>query len=115
MGLRIANVSIDTNDLAGSTAFWAAVTGYKVDAQDDAYTYLVDPEGAGPGLCINVVPERREGKNRLHLDLVTDDLHAEAARVEALGAKRLSRHGEGTSGWVVFGDNEGNQFCVCAT
>lgn len=115
MSLRIGSVSIDTNDLAGSTAFWTAVAGYKVDAQDETYAFLVDPEGTGPALCINVVPEKREGKNRLHLDLHTDDLLGEAARVEGLGAERLARHGEGAAGWVVFADNDGNQFCVCAT
>lgn len=115
MGLRIGNVSIDTNDVAASTDFWTAVTGYKVDSREETYAFLVDPDGAGPALCINAVPEKREGKNRLHLDLHTDDLHGEAARIEGLGAERLARFGEGATGWIVFADNEGNHFCVCAT
>lgn len=114
MSLRIGSIGIDTNDLAGATAFWTSVTGYKVDSDSDAHAYLVDPGGAGVALCLNVVPEPRAGKNRLHLDLFTDDLRGEATRVEGLGATRVARHGEGDGGWIVFADHDGNQFCVCA-
>ncbi|MDI2126488.1 VOC family protein [Yinghuangia seranimata] len=112
MSVRIGAVSIDTNDLAAATAFWTAATGYAVDSGDDSYTYLTDPDKSGPGLCLNVVPEPRVGKNRLHLELYVDDLTAEAERLEGLGATRVARHGEDSGGWIVFADNEGNQFCV---
>lgn len=114
MALRIGGIGIDTNDLAGALAFWREVTGYEVDSQGDSYAFLVDPAKSGAGIGINVVPEPRVGKNRLHLDLYTDNLNAEAARVESLGAVRVARHGEDDAGWIVYEDTDGNQFCVCA-
>lgn len=112
MSLRIGSIGIDTNDLEAATAFWTAVTGYKVEAHEDSYAVLSDPNGRDVGIGIHLVPEPRVGKNRLHFDLFVDDIEAEAARLEALGAVRVARHGEGDGGWIVYEDNEGNQFCI---
>ncbi len=51
----------------------------------------------------------------MHLDIETPDIEAEAARLEALGARRLAvdvlaEHG---THWYVMADPEGNEFCVC--
>ncbi|MEV0151222.1 MULTISPECIES: VOC family protein [unclassified Nonomuraea] len=110
MSISIGNICIDTNDLAGSTAFWQAVTGYQVASSDEGTTYLEDANKGGVGLSLQAVPEGREGKNRLHLDLSTDDLAGEVGRIRALGASEVRRF----DGWVVLADPEGNQFCVVA-
>ncbi|MBB2741244.1 UNVERIFIED_ORG: putative enzyme related to lactoylglutathione lyase [Microbispora rosea subsp. rosea] len=111
MSISIGNICIDTNDLAGSTAFWQAVTGYQVaSSPDEGTTYLEDANKSGAGLSLQAVPEGREGKNRLHLDLFTDDLAGEVGRIRALGASEVQRF----DGWVVLADPEGNQFCVVA-
>jgi hypothetical protein len=57
------------------------------------------------------VPEGKAVKNRLHLDLRPEDQAAEAARLEALGARRVSV-GQGEVSWVVMADPEGNEFDV---
>lgn len=110
MSISIGNIGIDTNDLAGSTAFWQAVTGYQVASSDEGTTYLEDANKSGVGLSLQAVPERRDGKNRLHLDLFTDDLAGEVDRIRAVGASEVRRF----DGWVVLADLEGNQFCVVA-
>ncbi|WP_043628463.1 VOC family protein [Nonomuraea candida] len=110
MSISIGNICIDTNDLAGSTAFWQAVTGYQVASSDEGTTYLEDANKSGVGLSLQAVPEGREGKNRLHLDLFTGDLAGEVDRIRALGAGEVQRF----DGWVVLADPEGNQFCVVA-
>ncbi|MGW0803276.1 VOC family protein [Nonomuraea sp. NPDC002799] len=112
MSVNIGNICIDTNDLAGGTAFWQAVTGYQVASSDEGTTYLEDSNKSGVGLSLQAVPEGREGKNRLHLDLFTDDLAGEVDRIRALGATEVRRFDDG--GWVVLADPEGNQFCVVA-
>lgn len=112
MSISISNVCIDTNDLAGGTAFWQAVTGYQVASSDEGTVYLEAPDKSGVGLSLQVVPELRAGKNRLHLDLSTDDLAGEVARIRALGATEVQRFDDG--GWVVLADADGNQFCVVA-
>jgi predicted enzyme related to lactoylglutathione lyase len=61
------------------------------------------------------VPEAKTGKNRMHLDIETLDIEAEAARLEGLGATRVQAdqiHEHGTN-WVLMADPEGNEFCVC--
>jgi len=50
----------------------------------------------------------------MHLDLYTDDLVAEVARLTGLRAKAVRRHREPGDDYVVMTDPEGNEFCVCA-
>ena len=60
------------------------------------------------------VPERKTGKNRVHLDLATTSPEHQAAEVErlcGLGATRADI-GQGDVAWVVLADPEGNEFCV---
>src|ERR1035438_171065 len=57
------------------------------------------------------LPEGKTVKNRLHLDLRPADQAAEVARLEALGARRVSI-GQGGVGWVVMADPDGNEFDV---
>jgi predicted enzyme related to lactoylglutathione lyase len=51
-------------------------------------------------------------KNRVHVDLVTDDREAEIARLVELGAKRGDDHAEFGHTWTVMSDPEGNEFCL---
>jgi predicted enzyme related to lactoylglutathione lyase len=60
------------------------------------------------------VPERKQGKNRLHLDLRTRDLEAEVTRVTGLGAVVLTAEPVSEDGmrWHILADPDGNEFCV---
>jgi len=69
-------------------------------------------DGVLPDLLFLKVPEQKELKNRLHLDLRPEDQDAEVARLEALGARQVSV-GQGVAAtWVVMADPDGNEFCV---
>jgi hypothetical protein len=69
-------------------------------------------DGVSPDLLFLKVPDRKEVKNRLHLDLRPEDRDAEVARLEGLGARRVSV-GQGPEvAWVVMADPDGNEFCV---
>lgn len=98
--------------------FWADALGYQRIGGAGNYFLLLPPEGqAGPQLLLQQVPEPKSGKNRMHFDLHTPDIDAEATRLVALGATRvqqeqLSEHG---TTWVLMRDPEGNEFCVCDT
>ena len=85
-----------------------------------------DPDGEGPRLFFQRVPEGKTAKNRVHLDLRAAPglegeermaaLEAEAARLVALGATRVERHEPAApmaAGHLVMADPEGNEFCVC--
>ncbi|MCC3765397.1 VOC family protein [Glycomyces sp. TRM65418] len=71
--------------------------------------------GKGMRILFQTVPEPKTVKNRIHLDLHVglDRIESEAARLEALGGKRLTDViSEGGATWIVMGDPEGNEFCV---
>jgi hypothetical protein len=86
---------------------------------------VVDPEGKGPRVFFQKVPEGKTVKNRVHLDvraapgLAGEDrmtaLAGEAERLVALGATVLARHEPAPpleSGHLVLADPEGNEFCL---
>src|SRR4030088_2515029 len=113
MGFRIRNIGIDTNDVDRTVAFWQAATGYVERARISDYVLLADPDGQGANVLVQRVPERRSGKNRLHLDLAVDDVDTAAETLVGLGATRLRRFDEPGGTWVVLTDPDGNEFCVC--
>lgn len=106
---------IDCSDLARSTDFWAQVLGYVADGPAvGPYQGLIPPDGQGVEILLQRVPERKHGKNRLHLDLRTPDLDAEVGRVVGLGASLVTRQPMEEYGWRwhILGDPDGNEFCV---
>ena len=58
------------------------------------------------------VPEPRQGKNRMHLDLVATDLPAEVERAVALGATKIGEFDEYGTRWTTLTDPEGNVFDI---
>ena len=106
---------LDCHDPATLARFWSEALGYTTSGVADPYVVLTDPDHARPKLLLQAVPEPKQAKNRMHLDIETDRVEEEAARLERLGATRLepeARAEHGTT-WVVMADPEGNEFCVC--
>ena len=108
-------ITFDCRDPYELGGFWAQALGGR--RQDDDLPG--DPEvlvtyPVGTPLLFQAVPEPKQGKNRLHLDLQTDlPRDEQVERLVALGATVLDRRiGPDGSGWVVMADPEGNEFCV---
>ena len=114
MSLRIECITIDCNDLATLTAFWANALGYERVYEDAAEVALRVPGGDERTVDVLLlrVPDGKQGKNRLHLDLRPGDHAVEVARLEGLGATRVDIGQEGDESWVVMADPEGNEFTV---
>jgi predicted enzyme related to lactoylglutathione lyase len=76
---------------------------------------LVPDDEVRPPLLLQRVPEAKNGKNRMHVDIVRDDVEAEVARLEVLGARRVhdGLRSMGPVRWVTMADPEDNEFCVC--
>ncbi len=105
-------LTLDCMDLDRAAAFWQAALGYVVDgAIEGKYVSL---SGQGPSLSLQLVEELKSVKNRMHLDLLVDDVEGEVRRLEALGASRLTPAARQEFGqtWFVLADPEGNEFCV---
>ncbi len=141
---REVQVTYDCADPGAQAAFWAEALGYSVQPAPAGFpdwpaaltawgippehhndrSAIVDPDGKGPRLFFQRVPEAKSAKNRVHLDvraapgLAGDErmaaLEAEAARLVALGATRLSRMEPDRldAGTIVLADPEGNEFCL---
>lgn len=107
---QLAGFIIDcrTEDLEKAAEFWSAALGYPLvapadESAPDKYRQLQ----TGPdGLHLEV--QKVEHESRLHLDIETDDIEAEANRLEALGARRVQRFPR----WWVMEAPTGQRFCI---
>ena len=108
---------VDATDPRAVAAFWQTALGWRRTHEDDEEIVLEPPagsaeDGVAPDLLVGRVPEGKQGKNRLHLDLRPDDQAAEVARLEGLGASRVDVGQSADVTWVVMADPGGNEFCV---
>jgi len=111
--LRIREVVIDCADHGVVVAFWAAALGWEPQPVNDQYVALVPPPGdAGPAILFQKVPERKQVKNRVHLDLGAEVMADAVARLLGLGATVLAERSLGDFRWTVMADPEGNELCV---
>jgi hypothetical protein len=125
----LADIVFDCAHPAALARFWAAsLDGYAVAAYDvdelerlrsigiedpeEDPSVLVVATSDRPRLWFQRVPEPKQSKNRVHLDLRADDLDREVTRLTALGATVLSD--QPRADLVVMRDPEGNEFCVLA-
>lgn len=99
-------VGIDCTDPTTLLPWYAAALRYV--EHDGA---LVDPDGTGPGVWFQVVPEPKTTKNRVHLDLYLPR-HEAAARRDLLVARGGRLLAEFETFWVLA-DPEGNELCIC--
>jgi len=115
MALTLQNIAFDCADAYAVASFWSGVLGLPLDEDDhpgDPVASIERP--GGPTFYYEVVPEPKSVKNRVHVCLQAGtDRDAEVERVLGLGATVVAdrRNGDGT-GWVVFADPEGNEFCL---
>lgn len=104
----VLDVPVDAH--AAEVAFWQAATGQEMAPIDGA------PEYSGtalrsPRMWLFVQRLADGGASRAHLDIHTDDLEAEVARLERHGATRVRR----VYSWWVLRDPAGLVFCVIPT
>jgi len=106
---------LDCADPAKLADFWGAALDYRDYYTDEGISVLVPKEGIASPLVLQGVPEPKSGKNRMHLDIVVDDIEPEIERLVALGARRLDAGVQslGETLWVRMSDPEHNEFCVC--
>jgi Glyoxalase-like domain len=120
MTVRIRTITFDCHDPYLLAGFWSQVTGFAEDPgntnhPEDPEGLLLAPDGSANLLFIRV-PEPKQVKNRVHLDLTPprpEQQDVEVNRILALGATVVDDRREPDGpGWVVLADPEGNEFCV---
>ena len=103
---RLGTIVIDCQtdqSPADAAGFWAAALGRSIGETDELYADLPG-SAAEPRVLVQVV----DHPSRVHLDIETDDIPAEVARLEGLGAKPVAA----LKGWVVMEAPTGQRFCV---
>ncbi|AYF26147.1 glyoxalase [Micromonospora tulbaghiae] len=115
----VSHTTVDCADAYALSRWWASVLDYREDPDDPNEPgheeYMIySPDGRHRLLFIEV-PDAKQVKNRIHLDLrpVEGTRDEELARLTGLGATVVAdrRSSDGT-GWVVLADPEGNEFCI---
>lgn len=104
--------TLDCSDLTRTTKFWQDAAGFVVTGTiKDQYVFL---RGLGVALTLQRVEEPKMVKNRMHLDLLVDDVGSAVRRLEELGASRVTPTPREEFGqtWFVLADPDGNEFCV---
>ena len=150
---RHIQVTFDAHDPQALSSFWRDVLGYVHpgppgvecppaptrwprgttssigsacrEEQRNTRSAIEDPDGHGPRLFFQQVPEDKVAKNRVHLDVRAAPglqgeermaaLEAECDRLVALGAARVRRYEPAppmSAGFIVMADPEGNEFCL---
>ncbi|MEU4603752.1 VOC family protein [Kribbella sp. NPDC023972] len=113
MTSRLAAIAIDAVDSRRVAEFWCAVLGWRIVEEDVEFISIA---GDGPGLKIDIatVPERKQVKNRLHLDVRADGVSTEQElqRLLDLGATHVDLGQPDDATWTVLADPEGNEFCL---
>ena len=116
MNTRLVNLVIDAARPRVLADFWAALLGWRVAVEepDEVDVRAPETDGWDLDLVFVPVPEPKEVKNRIHLDLASTTPAHQAelvARALELGGRRVDL-GQGAVPWVVLADPEGNEFCV---
>jgi predicted enzyme related to lactoylglutathione lyase len=106
---RINGLLIDcrTDDVDEAANFWAEALGRPIDRDHPGTRGKYRTLKTSPGE-LSVQIQGVDHESRVHIDIETDDIPAEVARLEALGAKidkRMDR-------WVVMRAPTGQRFCV---
>ena len=116
MPARPGNIAFDCDDVLALAAFWSAVLGRSLDDGSSEFFASIggaDAERREPAWYFNKVPEAKQAKNRVHIDLVDPDPDA-VDRLVRLGAKVVGPHNFRVHAWTVMADPEGNEFCIAA-
>ena len=143
MSVRV-QVTFDCADPDRLARFWATALGYRMqdpphgfatwedflrdagvpEEEWNSASAIVDPDGIGPRLYFQRVPEGKTAKNRVHLDVnvgggadtpIEDrkrTIETLAARLEDEGATRVRPFEQRGEFWMVMQDPEGNEFCL---
>lgn len=112
---RLCHFVVDVDDLDQGVAFWSAALGAKEEpvSEGSSHVYrrlrLPDCEVR---VLLQATTDPKTHKERMHLDIESNDVEAEVARLEALGAIRWDHQQERGYDFWVLRDPWGNEFCV---
>lgn len=107
----LRGITVDVSDLDRGEAFWGSLLAVSTRRRREDYLWF---EEIAPGvqLILQQVPDKKVGKNRVHLDLGSSDPETLISTVEALGGSRVTAVEDGEYSLTVLADPDGNEFCI---
>lgn len=108
---RLYEIVINCADHRAVSQWWASVLGGTRVEHDRGFSYIERiPRAPFDNMSFVPVEEPKSTKNRIHIDVVTDDV---AVLVD--GGATLLRSRDAEIDWDVLADPEGNEFCAFAS
>ena len=111
MSVTLNHITFDCADAERLAGFWSSVLDEDVDPGASPDFATITSRTSASWMFVKA-PEPKSVKNRVHVDLATEDLDAELARLTGLGAARVADHDESGTRWTTLNDPEGNEFDV---
>ena len=112
---RLCHFVIDVSDLERGVSFWSAALNAVEEPLSvrsrPIYRRLRLPDSE-IRVLLQKTNDDKTSKERMHIDLETDNIEAEVERLETLGAKRWDHQQERGFEFWVMRDPWGNEFCV---
>jgi hypothetical protein len=115
--LGFGQIVIDCVHADELAQFWSALLDRPVREGSNQYFAIIPAteDHSFPALMFLAVPEPRQGKNRLHVDLTSSDLGAAVERAVSLGATKVAEFNEFGATWTTLADPEGNVFDIAVS
>src|SRR5215212_2684965 len=114
MTLGFGQVVVDSQRADDIAAFWSAFLERPIMDGANQFIAMIpaSDDRSFPALMFLAVPEPRQGKNRMHFDLVATDIDAAVERAVSLGATKVADFDEYGTRWTTMTDPEGNVFDI---
>jgi Glyoxalase-like domain len=118
MSRSLHAIVVDCHDSLTQAQYWAEVLEHEISERNPGEYEVSDPARASTPLYFMSVPETKTVKNRLHIDVTTDEpLEEEIARLVRAGGTLVEMRPDPSSmdnpdTWAVVRAPEGNEFCV---
>jgi catechol 2,3-dioxygenase-like lactoylglutathione lyase family enzyme len=113
--LNVGTVVVNVQDMRRAVGFWCAALGYRPRKADwdDEFMMLVDPQGRGIPVSLQLSQTLSAAPVRVHLDRYTSEQRRHVRRLVGLGATLVKDWPyPPNADFVVLRDPDGNEFCV---
>lgn len=115
MTITLHTVTFDCADADKLARFWSGLLDRRIDDGATAeFASIGTSSESPPHLAFVQVPESKQVKNRVHVDLVAADLATAVERAVELGATWLADRTDDGYRWTTLADPEGNEFDIVA-
>ena len=112
MTLTLGMITFDSTDPGPLARWWSEQVDGSIVEENDGWFYVVALGSSPYRLGFQKVADPTPGKNRVHLDMTSENLDDEVSRLVESGATEVEQYTVGNFRWVTLSDPDGNLFCV---